>query len=273
MPITDKDIIICGHGGKRPTTKVLHTYASLRYSQKASNGVHKGIVAVKRFKKLNAKGRAACHDLYKTILGRNYYSQSLRGYVYSPYKNGKYYSDCSSSGMETIKKAGYNVGSYLLNTAGIYTNDTLFEDVPVVIKNGHIMNPEVLDVFDAILFAGNDPKRPKQIGHVEWVYAVPGTPKPTKAKTKKAYAGEFPTIPKRGYFAKGDGEGKSKVSKKNVVKLQKLLNWITNDKIDEDGIVGKVTIASVKNAQKFLGIKVDGKFGPKTLAAAKDHTK
>lgn len=163
----EKDIIICGHGSGNPSTKILSTYAETRYNSFAKNGKRKGIVAVKRFKGLNTKElRTKFHDKYKTILGRNIYDQGLRGFCYKPYK-GKYYSDCSSSGCLTLAEIGLKVSA--LNTAGIY-NSKLFEDVKVNIVKGHITNPEVLEVGDAILFVGNDPSRPKQIGHVEWVY-------------------------------------------------------------------------------------------------------
>lgn len=280
--ITEKDITICGHGSGRPSTKNLYTYTATRYAQKASNGKHKGIVAVRRFKGLTDKDRAKFHDTYKTILGRNYYSQSLRAYVYKPYTNGRYYSDCSSSGIATLAKMGVRF-PYYLNTAGIYTNDDFFEDVPVKIKDGHITNPEVLEVADAILYIGNDPARPKQIGHVEWVYAVPAkkTTAPTTAKTtKKKYSGKFPTLPDktkyaRDYFKYGDGKKGSKFEalSADVKLMQKVVNWVTGDGIAVDGWIGNVTLASVKRAQKFLGVTVDGKFGPKTLEAAKAHKK
>lgn len=166
---SDKDITICGHGYGRPSLKSLYTYTESRKKSKADNGLDKGIVCVRRFKKLdkNPAKRLAFRRTYKTIIGRNIYSQSKRDYVYRPASDGYYYSDCSSSGMATLEKIGYNVG--LLNTAGIYYSD-LFEDVPVTIKNGHITNPEILKTGDCILFRGNDPSRPLQIGHVEYVY-------------------------------------------------------------------------------------------------------
>lgn len=274
--ITDKDITICGHGSGKPSIKNLHTYTASRYSQKAPNGKRKGVVAVRRLKALSDTGRKKAHDTYKTIIGRNNYSQSLRAYVYKKYTNGKYYSDCSSSGIATLAKIGYKF-DYYLNTAGIYTNDDLFEDVPVKIKDGHITNPEVLEVFDAILYIGNDPNRPKQIGHVEWVYAVPAKPATTNTKKadskKRGYSGKWPEMPKRGYLTYGDGVGKFKAEADNVKLLQKLINWVTGDKIDVDGHFGKVTQASVKRMQKLLGVKADGKFGPKSLAAAKAYKK
>lgn len=268
--ITDSDITICGHGSGTPSTKNLHTYSALRYSQKASNGKRKGVVAVRRFKALTDKKRVKAHDTYKTILGRNKYSQSLREYVYTPYSNGSYYSDCSSSGIATLEQIGYKFPWYL-NTAAIYSDDDLFEDVDVKIKDGHITNPEVLEVFDAILFVGNDPSRPKQIGHVEWIYAVPAKEKVTTTKktSKKAYAGAWPELPLRGYFKKGDGIGRISYLKDDVKLMQKVINWVTGEKIDVDGEFGKVTLATLKRAQKLVGLKADGKFGKNTLAACK----
>lgn len=185
MAVTEKDIALCGHGSGTPSTKNMYTYLESRYKSIASNGKHKGVIAVRRLKKITNSGRKKFHDTYKTILGRNSYNQSLRSYAYTPYK-GKYYSDCSSSGCATFKKIGYNVP--LLNTAGIYTS-SLFETVPVKIKNGHITNPEILKVGDAILFVGSDPSRPKQIGHVEFIYSInkeTTTTKPSSISTSNS---------------------------------------------------------------------------------------
>lgn len=170
MAITEKQIVICGHGSGTPSTKNMYDYLTSRYNSIASNGLHKGIISVRRLKALTDSGRQKFHDTYKTILRRNLYNQNYRDYVYSPRSDGKYYSDCSSSGCATYRKIGYSVSN--LNTAGIYRS-SLFEDVPVTIVNGHIMNPEILKVGDALLFVGNDPSRPKQIGHVEFVYEMP----------------------------------------------------------------------------------------------------
>ena len=169
--ISENNIIICGHGSGFPSTKKMYTYLENRYKLIAPNGKHKGLVAVRRLKSFTDAQRKKFHDAYTIILGRNYYSQNLREYVFNPY-NGRYYSDCSSSGDACYKKAGNDVG--WLNTAGIY-NSSKFESVPVIIKNGHIQNPEVLKVGDALLFVGNDPARPLQIGHVEFIYEIPKT--------------------------------------------------------------------------------------------------
>ena len=170
--VTDNQITICGHGCANPSTKNLNVYSTTRYNQRAKNGVHKGIVEVRRHHMMNDKDRSAFVSTYKTILGRNLYNQNRRQYVYSKYSDGKYYSDCSSSGMATMAKIGLDTGG-LLNTAGIHSSGK-FKTVDVTIKNGHITDPWKLEVGDCILFAGSDPSRPKQIGHVEYVYNMPG---------------------------------------------------------------------------------------------------
>ena len=167
----EKDIIICGHGSGRPSTKNMRDYLAGRYSQTAPNGKRQQLIEVRRLKTLTDQGRAACHELYRRLLGRNYYNQDLREYVFHPYENGKYYSDCSSSQMATLQTAGFNTGG-LLNTAGIHDSDR-FETVPVIIEKGHVKNPEILKVMDQLLFVGKDPKRPLQIGHVESIFEIP----------------------------------------------------------------------------------------------------
>lgn len=117
--------------------------------------------------------RKKYHDTYKTLLGRNIYDQNLRNYVYTS-KNGKYYSDCSSSICATMNKIGIKMG--LLNTAGIY-NSKLWKEIGVTVKNGHVVPNDIpkLRVGDALMFRGNDPSRPQQIGHIESVFEVNGT--------------------------------------------------------------------------------------------------
>lgn len=178
--MNESDITLCGHGGGNPRTIRMDKYLSQRYKQTAPNGKHKGVICVRRFKKMDDLHRIQFHDTYKTILGRNIYSQDLRKYCYKPYSNGKYYSDCSSSVCLTLAKIGFKIDA--LNTEGIYYSD-LFENVPVKISNGHILNPEILKVADFLEFVGNDPDRPQQIGHVEAVYEIFGSspdPKPSE---------------------------------------------------------------------------------------------
>lgn len=171
--ITDNEILICGHGGGKPSTKNLNSYSTLRNNQKAKNGKRKGIVEVRRPYVISDKQRSTYVGEYKTILGRNFYSQPYRVFVFTKrLEDGKYYSDCSSSQMATLNRSGVETGG-LLNTAGIHTS-TKFVTVPVTIKNGHITNPWILEVGDQILFRGSDPSRPLQIGHVEGVYKMPG---------------------------------------------------------------------------------------------------
>ena len=169
--MTERDITICGHGSGTPSLKNLEEYLSMRYKSRMENGVRKELIAVRRLKALDTdEKRQRFHDLYKTILGRNAYSQDLRQYVYTP-RNGRYYSDCSSSGCATYQRCGAEIA--LLNTAGMLTSD-LFVDVDCGIRDGHIQRPEELRVGDALLFAGNL-QRPslRYVGHVEYIYEIP----------------------------------------------------------------------------------------------------
>ncbi len=118
--------------------------------------------------------RAAVAAMYKSILGRNYYSQPKRDYCFKQYKDGKYYSDCSSSISYCYKEAGFGFG--ILNTVGMYQSKKM-TTVPVIIKNGQIQNPEVLRIGDMLLFAGSDSGRAYAgyVGHVEMVYEIDGS--------------------------------------------------------------------------------------------------
>lgn len=169
--MTERDITICGHGSNVPSLKNLYEYNAMRYAGRMSNGVRKGLLRVRRLKALDTPGkRDNFRALYGSILGRNVYDQGKRQYVYTPYR-GRYYSDCSSSGCATYQRIGCEVP--LLNTAGMLNSD-LFEDVPCTIENGHIKNPEVLHVGDALLYAGNiDRESLGYVGHVEYIYDIP----------------------------------------------------------------------------------------------------
>lgn len=166
--VRESDITICGHGSGTPSYKNMYEYNCKRASWTLSNGLDKGLVCVRRFKGLTAAAREAWKQAYASIIGRNIYDQDLREYVFTPYK-GTYYSDCSSSICGALRQIGYDID--FLNTAGMYKSD-LFEDVPVTIVNGHVLDPEKLRPVDILLYRGNT-SRPKYIGHVEAVYSTP----------------------------------------------------------------------------------------------------
>lgn len=271
MAVTEKNITLCGHGSKTPSLKNMDAYLTARYASVAANGKRKGVVKVMRLKALSDSQRKKFHDTYKILLGRNAYDQSLRSYVYTP-KSGKYYSDCSSSGMATFKEIGCRVT--LLNTAGIY-NSGLFEEVPVIISKGHITNPDILKVADAVLFVGNDPARPLQIGHVEFVYEIsgPDTRTAPTANTKpKAYTKtQFIKDVQAAVGAKTDGiAGTETLSKtvtlsavknsrhKAVKPVQQYLNALGYSCGPADGIFGAKTKRAVINYQKAKKCIADG---------------
>lgn len=241
---TVTNVVLAGHGSGTPSTKGMNAYCTARQAK------GRGLVEVLR-EDLTDKQRQQMHDLYKTILGRNIYSQSLRLYCYTKY-NGKYYSDCSSSICKTAEKVGVpNVGT--LNTAGMHNNWKKVTDV--VIKNGIIQNPEVLKVGDALMFKGSDPSRPLQIGHTEMVYEING----------KTAASATPAATS---------------SKKNIIKAGQMhANNFTGAGLVVDGIRGTLTkkagIMAVQTALNLdfkAGLVVDGEWGPKSDAALKKRS-
>lgn len=164
--MTEREITICGHGSGNPSLKNMYTYLQTRQST-SWNGTNKGLVEVRRFLTEAQATRFAGH--YKTLLGRNIYNQNLRTYVYTAYSNGKYYSDCSSSGDATYKLCGKNIG--WINTEGMHYDGA---KVDVRIKDGHIVESDLgkLQPGDALLFRGNS-SRVLNIGHVEYIYEMP----------------------------------------------------------------------------------------------------
>lgn len=110
--------------------------------------------------------RQSVMDQYAKIIGRNLYSQPLRNYCYKQYKDGHYYSDCSSSICYAYEEAGYGFG--ILNTAGIYRSGKL-TTVDADITDG-IPDLSKLRSGDMLEFAGSDISRPLKIGHVEMYF-------------------------------------------------------------------------------------------------------
>lgn len=168
--MNDKLFTICGHGSGTPSLKNMYTYFESRHSQKMTNKMTKELLEVRRF--LTPEQAQRFPQNYKIILGRNYYNQNLRQYVYNPYTNGKYYSDCSSSLCAAYERCG-RTGLGLLNTDGMHRIGT---KVDVRIVNGHIVDDDLskLQLGDAFLFRGNiDRPENGYIGHVEGLYEMP----------------------------------------------------------------------------------------------------
>lgn len=175
---------------------------------------------------------------YEELLGRNRYSQSLRDYCFKKARDGKYYSDCSSSVSYSYKEAGYGFG--ILNTAGMYNAaGKKFSQVPVRISKGQITNPEVLRIGDMLLYAGTDGSRPGCVGHVEmyWGYDSKGT---------HWVVGHGSGVPKKTRMAEKNASRYSaktgtKVGNKGLIRV---VRYIQDD--GTIGIGGKVSASGVK---------------------------
>lgn len=277
--ITEREVTLLGHGSGNPAKHNLYTYTAHRYAQTAPNGKHKGVASVRRLKGLSRAEKASFVATICTTIGRNLYSQAKRAYCYIPYKNGEYYSDCSSVGMTTWDKIGRKF-KWLYNTAAIFT-ESEFETVPVTIKDGHIINPELLRIGDAVLYIGNDPKRPLQIGHVEWVIDTPAEDQQTP-KTAKAYAGTWPSLSngrqgaqKKGFYQYGDGISALKNYPTQIKRCQMVLNWLDDSTADltVDGKFGKQTKNKVNVCRKALGLQATSVFDADLLERAKAFRK
>ena len=87
----------------------------------------------------------------------------------------------------------------------------------------------------------------------------------TETIEKGKYTGDLPTLPAKGYFAKGDKGDQVKL-------LQKFLNWSVGAGLSVDGDFGTLTDTAVRTFQKENGLAVDGMFGKDSLAKAKTFT-
>ena len=242
--------------------------------------------------------RFAVRDKYKTILGRNKYSQNLRNYCYKKYSDGNYYSDCSSSIMKTYAEVGYPIDSSCLNTAGMWQCKAL-KEVDVTIKNGVIQNPGALRIGDMLLFAGTDSGRAYvgYAGHVEMVGEISGstvylyghgsgTPRRIEMNTycKSRYSSKTSTkVGNKGLlkvvrFIQDDGSAGSIASARilkngmtgsDVEALQTALIRLGHScgRWGADGDFGDATELAVRKFQKEHGCEVDGEVGPETNAA------
>lgn len=85
--------------------------------------------------------------------------------------------------------------------------------------------------------------------------------KPVKS-TKKGYTETFPSLPTKGYLARGD-------KGVQVGRLQAFLNWYGKYGLERDNSFGPATEKAVKAFQKKEGLEVDGFFGPASLKKAK----
>lgn len=232
------------------------------------------------------QARIKLRDKYKTILGRNKYSQAKRSYVFKKASDGKYYSDCSSSIAATYRECGYPItygGSSLPSTVGFYNSKDLV-DVPVKIKNGVIQNPEILCIGDTLLFAGKDSSRSGSgyVGHVEMVADISASGK----VTIYGHGSGTPRATEMNAYCKSRYKQKTstKLGNKGLIRVRrhKLLAEDAvipklGDRELKDGSIGS-DVKELQQALISLGYScgpdgADSEFGPNTAKAVKAFQK
>ena len=217
----------------------------------------------------NEKRRAVA-EMYRKILGRNRYSQALRDYCYRKYRDGLYYSDCSSSICYAYKEAGIPFG--ILNTVGMYQSGKL-RQVDVKIVNGVPQDVGKLRVGDMLLFAGNDSSRGYAgfVGHVEMVGEIDGG-----KVTLYGHGSGTPSKKDMAAYCKKRQNTKANTSRGNrgLIKVVRFIQDDDRDERPEDDSMPVVTVKDVQGALIALGYPLpewgaDGEYGPETAAAIK----
>lgn len=90
---------------------------------------------------------------------------------------------------------------------------------------------------------------------------------------KQNYTGAYPTLPKRGYYRRKDGKESLKDATTQIKRVQRLVNWVLDTNLVEDGIYGEKTFNAVKKMQKLFKIPINGCFGDKCLKKCKAYKK
>ena len=204
--------------------------------------------------------RRAVRDAYRQLLGRNRYSQELRDWCFIPWRDGHYYSDCSSSICYSYARAGCSFG--VLNTVGMITSPRL-RRVDVAIREGVPADLSRLRVGDLLLFAGNDESRAgwEYVGHVEMV----GELGPEGAVL---YGHGSGTPSKKDLIACcRRRQGMKAATRRGNRGLIRVLRLIPDDDPREEGRVLRVQKALLALGYPLPCCGADGEYGPETAAA------
>lgn len=162
-----------------------------------------------------------------------------------------------------IKKAGYETGVYAnLSTLNNYLPANLYKKWSIWLAQYSSTNdykhPVIMWQYSS---SGRVKGLPGKIDVNRWYGKAPD-PKP---HTPTTYKGTFPTLPKRGYFKKGD-------KGTQVKNLQKLLEWLgySVGSAGADGEYGKDTASAVLAFEKDYKLKYkDSEWGSECQAKAK----
>lgn len=161
-----------------------------------------------------------------------------------------------------VKKAGFSTMVYAnLNTLNNYISAELPNKHKIWIAQYGVKTCDYKKPYAMWQYTSSG-KVPGIPGKVDLSYVYDSKPKNSPGEISgKSFGGKYPTLPKRGYFKKGD-------KGVNVKRVQTFLVWwgLT---LAEDGIYGNLTVGAVKTFQEKYGLTIDGEFGKECLDMAK----
>lgn len=94
-----------------------------------------------------------------------------------------------------------------------------------------------------------------------------------KAYKPKGYSGDWPSLPKRGFFKVGDGITVLTSYKTQIKRTQRLVNWVMDFNLTVDGQYGEKTAKAVSQLQKRFGLQPNGCFGEKCIKKIRNFKK
>jgi len=122
--------------------------------------------------------RQAVVDTLKPRIKKNRYSQDAakRECVFTPYRDGHTYGDCSATVRKAYQRALVGLSNIGSNTVGIINNKDGVE-IDCKTRGGVPTDIDALRVGDLLLFRGTDASRAyaRYVGHVEMVYSITGS--------------------------------------------------------------------------------------------------
>ena len=158
----------------------------------------------------------------------------------------------------TVKQAGFDTMVYAnLYTLDRYISEDIYKSWKVWVAQYAQKCDYRHDVYMWQYTSGGKVSGINGRVDMNWLY------KDGDKQQRSTYAGRLPTLPERGWFTSGDRGVQVKL-------LQVYLNWYFGyERLNVDGVVGRLTMDAVKDFERAEHLTEDGAFGEKCLKAAR----